>query len=90
MKAASRGGRITHILRHTRMCRSNGLFFHKKSLNMGPISCKNILKHGFVFNKIFGFSANTQKIFKNGPIFEEKSLKMGIFSAKMTSKGYKT
>ena len=37
----------TRTSRQTGMCRSNGLLFYKKSLNMGPIFYKKkILKHG--------------------------------------------
>ena len=38
MSVCTHGGGGTHILRHTGMCRSNGSLFHKKSLNMAPIS----------------------------------------------------
>ena len=31
------------------MCHTNGSLFYKKSLNMGPILYKNILKHGSNF-----------------------------------------
>ena len=42
------GAWYSHI-RHTGMCHSNCLLFHKKSLNMGPIFYKDIPKHGSVF-----------------------------------------
>ena len=48
--------RGTHILRQTGMCGSNGLFFHKKSLNVGPTFYKKYPKYGSVFQK---FWANT-------------------------------
>ena len=37
---ASQGGGGTHMLRHTGMCRPNGLLFHQKSLDMSPILVK--------------------------------------------------
>ena len=46
----TRGG--THMLRHTGMCRPNGLLFHQKSLDMGPILVKKILRRGSHFTKI--------------------------------------
>ena len=74
----------THIFGRMGMCCSNGSFFYKKSLNMGPIFYQKILKHGTTFltePKFSGFCmAKTPKIvkfLKNGPIFQEKSLKMG-------------
>ena len=42
----------THMLRHTGMCRPNGLLFQQKSLDMGPILVKKILKRGSHFAKI--------------------------------------
>ena len=44
-----RGGGGTHILRQTGMCHSNGLLFSIKSLNMGPVFYKKILKYGSNF-----------------------------------------
>ena len=41
----------SHILRCTGMCCSNGLLFHKKSLNIGPLFYQNITKHVSVFSK---------------------------------------
>ena len=35
-----------HMLRQTGMCRPSGLLFHQKSLDMGPILFKKILKEG--------------------------------------------
>ena len=34
------------------MCRPNGLVFHQKSLDMGSILVKKILRRGFYFKKI--------------------------------------
>ena len=82
----ARGG--THIFGRTGMCRSNGSFFYKKSLNMGPFFYQKILKHRSTFltePKILGFrmvkTPKIAKFLKNGPIFQEKTLKMGtLFS----------
>ena len=41
----------TQMLRHTGMCRPNGLLT-KKSLDMGPILVKKILRRGSHFTKI--------------------------------------
>ena len=38
------GGVGTHMLRHTGMCCPNGWLFHQKSLDMGPILVKKILR----------------------------------------------
>ena len=51
-KATGGGGGGTHMLRHTGMCHPNGLLFHQKSLDMGPISVKKILRRGSNFTKI--------------------------------------
>ena len=70
----TRGG--THIFGRTGMCRSNGLLFYKKSLNMGPIFYQKILKHGSTFltePKFLGFrmakNPENREILKNRPIF---------------------
>ena len=53
---------VLNILRHMGMCHSNGLVFHKKAINMGPIFYKNIPKHGFVFSKFLsGEHPKTEK-----------------------------
>ena len=77
-----RGG--IHIFGRTRMCRSNGSLFYKKSLNMGPILYHKILKHGSTFltePKFSGFrmvkTPKNHEIFEIRPIFQEKSLNMG-------------
>ena len=74
----------TNIFGRTGIYRSNGSFFYKNSLNMGPIFYPKIFKHRSTFltePKFAGFRmAKTPKItnlLKNGPIFQEKSLKMG-------------
>ena len=62
----------THIFGQTGMCRSNGLLFYKKSLNMGPIFYQQILKHGSTFltePKFLGF--RMAKNPKNHEIFEK-------------------
>ena len=41
----------THMLRHMGMCRPNGLVFHQKSLDEGPILVKEIPRRGFLFTK---------------------------------------
>ena len=46
----TRGG-THHMLRHTGMCCPNGLLFHQKSLDMGPILVKQILRGGSHFTK---------------------------------------
>ena len=73
----------TQIFGRTRMCRSNGSLFYKKSLNMGPIFYQKILKHGSTFltePKFLGFRlAKTLKIanfLKNG---QAKTLKIAKF-----------
>ena len=67
-------------------------FFYKKSLNMGPVFYKKILKHGSNFltePKFLGFHmAKTPKItnfVKTGPIFQEKSLTMGTLFCQIDS-----
>ena len=48
------GGGGTHMLRHTGMCCPNGLLFHQKSLDMGPIlqQKKKIPRRWSHFSKI--------------------------------------
>ena len=41
-----------HMLRHTGMCRTNGLLFHQKSLDMGPILVKKSLEEGPILQKL--------------------------------------
>ena len=65
----SRGG--THMLRHTGMCRPNGLLFQQKSFDMGPILVKKILRRGSHFTKI------VKKIVKSAHFEVEKPLEMG-------------
>ena len=61
------GGKI-HILKHTGMCSSNGSFFHKQSLHMGPIFYKKIsLNTGLFFQILW-------KIEKVWRVFRKKSL----------------
>ena len=42
----------THMLRHTGMCRPNGLLFQQTSLDMGPILVNKILTRGSHFTRI--------------------------------------
>ena len=57
----------THMLRHTGMCRPNGLLFHQKSLDMGPILVRQILRGGSHFNKVHTISRFWgRKILRNG------------------------
>ena len=60
--------RGTYRLRYTGMCCPNGLVFHKKSLDMGPIFVQKILKRGSHFTKIV-------KNFKNWPFLRWKKNK---------------
>ena len=46
------GGGSTRMLKPTGMCCPNGLLFHQKSLDMGPIFVKKILRRGPHFTKI--------------------------------------
>ena len=53
----------THLLRQTRMCRSNGSLFYQKSFNMGPVFLpkkKSFTKKLFAFPE--GFSDQTRYI----------------------------
>ena len=59
------------MLRYTGMCRPNGLFFHKKSLDMGPIFVKKNKKGWSHFLKIAG------KKIKISRFEGEKSLEIG-------------
>ena len=60
------------MLRHTGMCRPNGLLFHQKSLDMGPILVQKILRRGSHFT-------NFAKKIVNSAVFEaEKPLEMGL------------
>ena len=73
----------THMLRHTGMCRPNGLLFQQKSLDMGPILVKKSLEEGPIL----------QKSRKNGKIshFEvEKPLEMGPDLRKFRKKSFKS
>ena len=62
----------THMLRHTGMCRPNGLLFHQKSLDMDPLLFKKILWRGSHFTKIA-----TKKNAKSAVFEVEKPLEMG-------------
>ena len=55
-----------HVLRQTGMCRSNGSLLYKKSLNMGPVFYKKLLKHGSNFLTEPKFSGFRQKDLKDG------------------------
>ena len=71
----SQGG--THMLRHMGMCCPNGLLFHQKSLDKGPIFFKNILRHGSVFGE-------HPKIGKMGLHFEKNPYEWVPFAAEIT------
>ena len=69
------------MVRHTGMCRPNGLLFQQKSLDMGPSLVEKFLRRGSHFAKIV----------KNGKIshFEvEKPLEMGPDLRKFRKKAY--
>ena len=59
------------MLRHAGMCCPNGLLFHQKSLDMGPILVKIILRRGSHFTKI------VKKKLKSAIFEVEKPLEMG-------------
>ena len=82
LKVGKPWGGGTHILRHMRMCCSNGLLFHKKSVNMDPIFYKISLNMGPFFKNFKNFPMfaiiEHPKIVKNGPLFKKKkALQMG-------------
>ena len=81
LKNARGGTHIFMIFGRTGMCRSNGLLFYKKSLNMGPVFYQKILKHESTFltePKFSGFRmAKTPKSFEKRAYFSRKILKMG-------------
>ena len=89
-RAGPGGG--THIFGRMGMCRSNGLLFYKKSLNMGPIFYQKILKHGSTFlneHKIWQFLGflpceNPPKL----RIFWQIGPKWPYFSRKIHKNGY--
>ena len=58
------------MLRHTGMCRPNGLLFQQKSLDMGPILVKKSLEEGPISNK-------SRKKVKSAIFEVEKPLEMG-------------
>ena len=66
----SAGG--THILRHTGMFRPNGLLFHQKSLDMGPILVKKVLRESPISQKF------AKKNVKSAVFEAEKPLEMGL------------
>ena len=60
------------MLSHTGMCRPNGSLFHQKSLDMGPILVKKILRGGSHSTKI------AKKNVKSAVFEAEKPLEMGL------------
>ena len=42
----------THMLRHTGMCLPNGLLFHQRSLDVGPVLIKKSLENGSISQKL--------------------------------------
>ncbi len=47
------GWRVLKYISYMGMCRPNGSFFHKKSLDMGPLLRGKTLSHGSLFSKMF-------------------------------------
>ncbi len=81
------GGRGYSSISYMGMCHPNGLFFHEKSLNMGPLFRGKTLRHaGPFFQNVQNFGCLPSKISKifrcsheNRPTFREKFLEMGTF-----------
>ena len=78
-----RGGGVTHMLRHTGMCRPNGLLFYQKSLDMGPTLVKKIRKRWVPFHKICKKNCKIsrfwgRKTLRNGSRFGQISKKLSI------------
>ena len=85
IKARVGPGGGTDIFGRTGMCCSNGSLFYKKSLNMGPVFCQKILKHGSTFltePKFSGFRMSKNP--ENSEIFE----KWAYFWRKILKNGY--
>ena len=76
------GGGGTYMLRHTGMCRPNGLIFHQKSLDMGPILVKKIPRGGSHFTK---FAKKNGKISR---FWGRKPLEMGLDLRKLPFKPF--
>ncbi len=75
------GGLLTYKS-YTGMCRPNGLFFHKKSLDMGQLFTGKTLRHGSIFYKMFKILGVClymwEKSLENGTFFWQKwSLEKG-------------
>ena len=64
-------GYIIHMLRYTGMCYPNGLVFHKKISDMGPIFIKISLQEGHTLQKLW-------KILKISCYWGEKTLRRGL------------
>ena len=54
------------------MCHPNGLLFHQKSLDMGPILVKKSLQEGPISQKL------RKKVLKSAVFEAEKPLEMGL------------
>ena len=74
----------TLMLKHTGMCRPNGLLSHQKSLDMGPILVKKIYTRRSHFTKI------EKKIVKSAIFEVEKPLEMGPDLRKFWKKNVKS
>ena len=72
----------THMLRYTGMCRPNGLHFHQKSLDMGPILVKKSLEE-------VPFHKNCENIVKSAGFEVAKPLEMGLNLRKKFFRGKK-
>ena len=80
----------THMVRHMGMCRSNGSLFHKKSLNMGPVSYKkslNMVSFLWLSQNCLVFVKRTPENFEKWAYIRKKIPTNGYyFFAKMTLK----
>ena len=70
----------SHMLRYAGKCRSNGFLFHQKSLDMGPILVKKILREGSRFTRI------AKTIVKSANFEAEKPLEIGLDLRKFRKK----
>ena len=75
----TRGGGVLKYISYTGMCRPIGSFFHKKSLDIGPLFTGKTLRYGSIFPKCSKFWVfaiqnflNLRKIRRNGYLFWRK------------------
>ncbi len=66
---------VLKYVSYTGMCRPNGLFFHKKSLDKGPLFRGKTLKHGSSFPKCSKFWVFAIQNFKKFRVFAWRTLK---------------